>query len=313
MTKWKRTSKKRRRAPARTKTAPTQVSPPTVRDALGRVHLQLHQDQSGRPHVSLSAPLFHENWQNELASGAANTALGTLESGLTRERVVEVARTAMAAMSKLSDGLLAQSNGQVACKAGCDHCCYQSVGVTPAEALAIVDHLKQTSTNEALTEVAQRVAEARARTAGLTSAQRYSPEYPCPFLQQAQCTIYEARPLSCRGMNALDADECRRNLRDPQTRAAFLASGKGGHSFMEPIRAFHAISAGLQLGLSQLYQLDMLPLDLTAAVHELLSREDSLTDAWLAGKPALEAARGGDSSANARVHEVSGALPSRQD
>src|SRR5690606_6640909 len=147
---------------------------------------------------------------------------------------------------KLSDGLLSQSNGQVACKAGCDHCCYQSVGVTTAEALTIVDYLNQTLSSEGLAEVARRVAGARARTAGLASAQTYSTDYPCPCLQEAQCTIYEARPLSCCGMNALDAQECRRNLRDPQARAAFLASGTGGHSFMEPIHAFHAISAGLQ-------------------------------------------------------------------
>jgi hypothetical protein len=30
----------------------------------------------------------------------------------------------------------------VACRAGCDHCCYQAVGVTAPEALAIVAHLR---------------------------------------------------------------------------------------------------------------------------------------------------------------------------
>ena len=35
---------------------------------------------------------------------------------------------------------------------------------------------------------------------------------------------------------------------------------------MEPIRAFHAVSAGIQLGLAELYRLDMRALDLTAAI-----------------------------------------------
>ena len=66
---------------------------------------------------------------------------------------------------------------------------------------------------------------------------------------------------------------------DPEARAAFLAAGVGGRSFMEPIRAFHAVSAGLQLGLSELHGLDMRPLDLTAALDLLLNGPPALPDA----------------------------------
>lgn len=309
MAQWKRTSKKRRRTVAVTTSRSTPNALSTT-DAQGRVHLQVHQDpNTGHPVVALSAPLFQEAWQNELTAAVANTALTTIQNQLNAETVVTVARNAMAALSRLADGLLSQSNARVACSAGCDHCCYQSVGATPAEALVIVDHLRRTHNEQELKAVTHHLAESRRRTAHLTAAERYSPEYPCPFLEDAQCTIYEVRPLSCRGMNALDAEECRSNLRDPEARSAFLASGKGGASFMEPIRAFHALSAGLQLSLAQLYHLDMRPLDLTAAVHELLTGPSSLVDEWLAGERALEPARGGDSSSNARVLEVSGTLP----
>jgi hypothetical protein len=77
---------------------------------------------------------------------------------------------------------------------------------------------------------------------------------------------------------------------------------------MEPIRAFHAISAGLQLALSELFQLDMRPLDLTAAVHELLASSQNVTQEWLSGKPSLSAARGADSSASVQIRELSGAI-----
>ncbi|HEX2736227.1 MAG TPA: YkgJ family cysteine cluster protein [Polyangiaceae bacterium] len=314
MSQWRSSGKKRR----------ARATPPTaargVKDQQGRLHLVVRQDAAGATQVSLRQPLFNETWQNDLVIAAASTAHASLSKGLTVEHTTQLTRQMMDATSKLADGLIARAaNGKVACKPGCDHCCYQSVGVTPAEALTIVRHLEQTLSSDALRSVKRDLAEATERTKGLSSRERFSPDHPCPFLKQSQCSIYEVRPLSCRGMNSLDAAECRDQLHDPQVRAAFLASGRGGHAFMEPIRAFHAISAGLQLGLHELFGLDMRPLDLTAAMHQLLSADapnevGAVSDAsaspsvrtWLAGEPAFEAARGGDSTDDVNVLELSG-------
>jgi Fe-S-cluster containining protein len=224
---------------------------------------------------------------------------------------VVLAKNAMAAMSKLSAGLLARApEGSVACRSGCDHCCYQSVGVTAPEALAIFDHLRATRSKDELAAVREHVTQSYERTRNLSTLERFSPDHPCPFLavESGQCTIYEVRPLSCRGMNSLDATECSTRLRDPDARAEFLKVGFGGHSYMEPIRAFHAISAGLQLGLSEIYRLDMRPLDLTAALHLLLNGDEAISREWLEGRRAFEAARGGDSSASLGGQELSGIL-----
>lgn len=284
-------------------------SAPTVRDQHGRLHLLLHQDPvSGATQLALKAPLFTESWQDDVALSTASTAYGALRSALNRDAVVVLTRHVMDATSRLADGFIGRAaNGTVACKPGCDHCCHQSVGVTPAEALTIVEHLQRTLSSEALQVRTTELAAARERTRGLSSQQRFSPEHPCPFLRSAQCTIYEVRPLSCRGMNSLDANECRTSLRDPESRAAFLQTGRSGQAFMEPIRAFHAVSAGLQLGIAELFHLDMRPLDLTAAVHELLSRGPAAIAGWLAGESSLEPARGGDSTRSVSV-ELTGAL-----
>jgi Fe-S-cluster containining protein len=262
------------------------------RDTKGRLHLAVHRNPaSGEETLTLNGPVFKEAWQNDLALAAANTAHGTLRGAPTLERTVELARNAMAATSRLADGLLARApEGAVACKSGCDHCCYQAVGVTAPEALAILDHLKSTRSSEELAGVAAKVSDHDARTRGLSSQERFSPDHPCPFLEAGQCSIYEARPLSCRGMNSLDAGECATRLRDPAARAAFLASGRGGHSYLEPIRAFHAISAGLQLGLSELYHLDMRPLELTAAMQLLLAGPESGPRDWMSGQKPFESA-----------------------
>jgi Fe-S-cluster containining protein len=283
-------------------------------DAEGRVHLALHRDpESGRAFVSLKAAIFEHAWQNEVASGAANTAYASLEGGPTVARTVELGRSVMASTSRLADGLLARAPaGSVACKAGCDHCCYQSVGVTPPEALAIFDYLKNALSSGELESVAARVAEAQERTRGLSSAERFSPEHPCVFLESGRCSIYEVRPLSCRGMNSLDAGECAKRLRDPEARAEYLSNGVGSYSYMEPIRAFHAVSAGLQLALSELYGLDMRPLDLIAAIHLLLSGGESIPREWIAGGASFEPARGGDGTDDLGIRQISGlATPPR--
>jgi Fe-S-cluster containining protein len=282
----------------------------TERDGKGRLHLSVHRNPvSGEEALTLNGPVFQEKWQDDLALAAASTAHGTLRGAPSLAGTVELARNAMAATSRLADGLLARAPaGAVACQAGCDHCCYQAVGVTPPEALAIFDHLKSTRSRDELARITAKVSEHHARTHDLSSEERFSPDHPCPFLEAGNCSIYEARPLSCRGMNSLDAGECATRLREPEARAAFLASGRGGHSYLEPIRAFHAISAGLQLGLAELYNLDMRPLELTAALQLLLAGPESGPRDWISGEKPFEAAVRTDATPDPGLRDLSGAI-----
>jgi Fe-S-cluster containining protein len=270
----------------------------TRRDAVGRLHLALHRDPvSGHEGIALEIPVFEQPWQNDLAEGTANTAYATLGRAATLEGAVDLARHVMDATSRLAEGLLAQAPaGAVACRAGCDHCCYQIVGVTPPEALAIFDHLSRTASDAALDEISARISAARTRTRGLSSADRFSPDHPCPFLETSsgRCSIYEVRPLACRGMNSLDAKECENRLRNAVAREAFLDGREGGHTFMEPVRAFHAVSAGLQLALAELYRLDMHALDLTAAMDLLLNGDESIPATWIGTGPSFTTARTDD-------------------
>jgi Fe-S-cluster containining protein len=263
---------------------------------MARVHLRVVREAAGEEAVRLAAPVFDQDWQNEIVAGAANTAhaatggVSRVGGEPTLAGMVALARDAMAATSRMGAALLARAPaGAVACRAGCDHCCYQSVGVTPPEALAIFDHLSHTRSDDEMTRLAGQVSAQRAATRGLSAAERFSPAHPCVFLEAGRCTIYEVRPLSCRAMNSLDAGECERRLRDPEARAAFVEAGLGGHSFLEPIRASHAISAGLQLALSELHGLDMHPLDLIGAMDLLLNGPAEIPDAWIDGETSFQA------------------------
>jgi len=293
---------KRRRKPGR------QPAAPVRRDAQGRAHLVIHRDDQGVPiGLALSRPLFHEPWQNEVALGAANTAHAFLDQGHTVEQAVALGRSAMAGTSRIADGLLRRSPDRApACRAGCAHCCHQQVGVSAPEVLAIYDHLRTTRSPAELEVTLQRLRAADDRTRGMTAAQRLSPDLPCPLLDEQQCSIYEARPLACRGTNSLDAAACERNLHEPEARAAFLAGDSAVPCFIEPIRAFHAVAAGVQLALDDLHGLEVLPLELTAALRILADDPETVPQRWLAGQDPFQAARGGDNSDNPRIRELSG-------
>lgn len=301
MSNWKGTSKKRKRPGA------AASSPAAFKSPAGRVHLILHKDATG--HVaaaSLSAPLFGESWQNTLATSSANTALRTLGETPSKSRVVHLAQEAMDALSKFTSGLMSQPGApEVACVQGCAHCCHQSVGATPIEAIAIADYLRNNFTPDEMAALAVRVRTARERTAELSAQQRFSPEYPCPLLVEGSCSVYPVRPLTCRATNSLSAAECHDNLYDPEARTRYLSSGKGPDSLLGPYRASHALSAGLQLCLSEVYGLDMQPLDLTRALDELLHKPE-LAGAWLETGRGLEAARGGNASGNEHLRSVAG-------
>lgn len=298
---WKGSSKKRKRRG--TKATPL----PIAKGATGRVHLVLHEDGQGRlAAASLSAPLFAEAWQNTLTASAANTALAKLGDKPLLSAVAELAHDAMSALSQFTSGLKTKPDApQLACAEGCAHCCHQSVGVTPVEAVTIVSYLRRERTPAELEAVAVRVHTTRLRTDGLGAHERHSPDHPCPLLVEGRCSVYAVRPLSCRATNSLDAEQCRANLYDADARRRYLQTGKGPDSLLGPYRASHALSAGLQLCLSDVYGLDMRPLDLTRALDELLSKP-SLAEHWLATGRGLEHAQGGDGTNNEHLLHVAG-------
>ena len=280
------------------------------RDGQGRAHLVIQRDRYGREvGLALSQAVFKDGWQNDVAVATAATAHAMLGEGHTRAQAAALGRSAMAATSKIVVGALAQSPDRPpACRAGCAHCCHQAVGVTPPEVFAIHDHLLATHPPDELAAVAELVRLADDRTRGLSPAERLSPGFPCPFLIDARCSIYEVRPLSCRGTNSLDAAACERNLRDPEARAAFLAGTTSVPCYVEPFRASHAVTAGLQLALDQLHGLEVLPLELTAAMRIVMDDPEVVAERWLGGKDPFADARGGDTTDDPGIRDLSGRL-----
>ena len=105
--------------------------------------------------------------------------------------------------------------GTLACRAGCTWCCYFSVDVRAVEVFGILDFVERTFTIE---EKARVYAEVRANGAALrnlSEGERMKRNVKCPFLIEGQCSIYTARPQTCRNYHATNVAGCQQSYEDP--------------------------------------------------------------------------------------------------
>src|SRR5262245_40636042 len=88
--------------------------------------------------------------------------------------------------------------GTLACGAGCTWCCYFTVDVRAVEVFRILDVVEQTFTTEEKARVYAEVHANAASLKNLDESTRMTRNVKCPFLMSGRCTIYAARPQTCR-------------------------------------------------------------------------------------------------------------------
>jgi Fe-S-cluster containining protein len=105
--------------------------------------------------------------------------------------------------------------GTLACRAGCTWCCYFTVDVHAAEVFGILDFVEQSFS---LAEKARVYAEVHANSVALSKlgdGERVTRNLKCPFLSDGRCSIYAARPLSCRNYHATNVSGCQQSYEEP--------------------------------------------------------------------------------------------------
>ena len=171
----------------------------------------------------------------------------------------------------------------IACKKGCSWCCYKQVGVSPLEVFLIAEHIKNKRINFSLDDIKSRLTVLDQITNDLSSEKRLATQLPCAFLIEGYCSIYEVRPLACRGGNSIDADLCRRHVEDMENvqREEKL---EGGPYWIHavPFNVMRALREGLTAGMKK-WDLGQEKLELTAATRIALQEQDALEN-WIAGK-----------------------------
>ena len=105
--------------------------------------------------------------------------------------------------------------GTLACRAGCTWCCYFTVDVRAVEVFRILDVVEQSFSPAKKARV---LAEVRANSAVLQELDedaRVTRNLKCPFLAEGRCTIYAARPQSCRNYHSTNVAGCQQTYEHP--------------------------------------------------------------------------------------------------
>lgn len=105
--------------------------------------------------------------------------------------------------------------GTLACRTGCTWCCHFSVDVRAVEVFGIVDFVERTLTPEEKSRVYSEIRTNSAALKDMDEMERMRHNVKCPFLSEGRCSIYEARPQTCRNYHATDVAGCQASYEDP--------------------------------------------------------------------------------------------------
>jgi Fe-S-cluster containining protein len=105
--------------------------------------------------------------------------------------------------------------GTLACRAGCAWCCYFTVDVRAAEVFRILDVVEGSFTPQEKARVYSEIRVNSAALGQLGEGERVTRNVKCPFLNDGRCTIYRARPQSCRNYHATNVAGCQQSYDEP--------------------------------------------------------------------------------------------------
>ncbi|SUS03685.1 Flagellin N-methylase [uncultured Defluviicoccus sp.] len=210
----------------------------------------------------------------------ARAVLAQLRKTGNPAALLPVLRVAQKRFDRAFDAAPAGARATVACRAGCGTCCHVPVGAQAHEVLIAAEYIQTHSTCADLEAVIARVAVHRAAFAGRTPDERLAQRRPCALLVEENCSIYGARPGSCRSHHSHDLDGCRTNLAAGIDRVDVLIPAIRGRMFAVMLAIDQAAEAA---------GFDAQAYDFGSALHEALT--DSLCVVrWLRRQPAFSAA-----------------------
>jgi Fe-S-cluster containining protein len=139
----------------------------------------------------------------------------SLKTGIRLEAVIGAA----ADVSQYADEAIAivkdEYRPALHCKEGCSYCCCKPGVLTSVpELLRILDHVQSVFSADEISALAERARRYASQIEGRSFDDPTDESVPCPLLLDGRCSVYEVRPLVCRGYNSTNVDACRRAHRD---------------------------------------------------------------------------------------------------
>lgn len=170
---------------------PNRTKPPSKEAK--RVRPPARSKRFGEETVVTRARMAAEGESLKILSGPP-TAFGSLELARRIHELTEASISQVHARR--------QDGHRVACRGGCTHCCTFSVAASVLKVLAIAAPLRERF-DEARREALDGLIDASiSATEGLDMDQRDRVRLDCPFLESGHRSVYEVRPIACRGVSS---------------------------------------------------------------------------------------------------------------
>lgn len=212
----------------------------------------------------------------DIAIAEFHSAMNLLAQGRAAEHTLAVAEHAFKFCENTIDAAIRDcAPPPRACGAGCAFCCSMRVSASVPEILALADFMRRTFGEDDLHAARERIDRHRAQWEALAPKERLTARIPCPLLVENRCSVYEARPLCCRGWNSYDATPCEQNHNQPKL-------GAEAPAFAEQITVAGAISSGLLAALEAAW-LDSHELGLSLGLQIALDQPDA-AERWRRGR-----------------------------
>jgi hypothetical protein len=157
----------------------------------------------------------------------------------------------------------------IPCVQGCSHCCkFNEILLSKWQAVILVREIEGLAAHERET-VVNRIMGSLGRSGGGAAS-------PCALLAEGgRCSVYDSRPLPCRGYHSLSEPDCRRRL-----------SGEGGDPPTFVILRIIELAALDVLSAAEAAR-DRAPMEVNGLLRRIYSDPSRLAE-WAAGRPTDE-------------------------
>lgn len=137
--------------------------------------------------------------------------LTALKPGTSLPRLVEMAGDLAGYAEEAIAIVRDEYQPRLDCKEGCSYCCCKpGVLVSVPELLRILDRVEATFDAAAIAALRDRARGYVEQLAGRSFDAPTNESFPCPLLTDGRCSVYDVRPLTCRGYNSTSVDACSR-------------------------------------------------------------------------------------------------------
>jgi Fe-S-cluster containining protein len=233
--------------------------------------------------LDIERQAIHERLEVFLASRDAGSALtcDALRQGVTVRTIVDVAERLAVYVDEAQLVIMDEYRPRLHCRAACSYCCCKpNVLVSVPELVRLLDHIERTFAADAVARVRDRARRYAVQMAGRSLDEPTNESVPCPLLVDDRCSVYQVRPLVCRGYNSTDVDACRRAHTDATALVPIFA-------MLKDVTDGATVGAGQSLAASTCN--DSL-VDLGTALDVALSRERDVAGSIVRGDTDLSSA-----------------------